>query len=180
MTWEWLASLQAVVDLIGRLIPRREMIPPTHRGIKYCGMKTIKVLQPGVYWYWPWRSAIRQACVVNRLISLVAQYVTTADGKTVWVDGSILFCTYDSDDDVVRAFVETEDIDSVSAAISMACMNELMERTQWSELQDRAKFNQQWRSLLRRSLRRYGIRVKRANIETLATGKPIMVLGIGR
>jgi regulator of protease activity HflC (stomatin/prohibitin superfamily) len=179
MGWEWLASLQSIVDLIGKLIPRREMIPPTHRGFKFRGDE-IFVLLPGVHWYWPFRSLVLQKRVNNRLISLSSQYLMTQDGKTVWVDGSVLISNYVDRDDLIRAFVVNDDIDEIAAGISMACLNETMEATHWEEIGDRATFNKQFRRRLRKQLRPYGLKVIRANIETLATGRPILLLGNGK
>jgi regulator of protease activity HflC (stomatin/prohibitin superfamily) len=179
MGWEWLASLQSIVDLIGKLIPRREMVPPTHRGLKYRG-NSIFILLPGVHWYWPYRSLVVQRPINCRLLSLSSQYLMTQDGKTVWVDGSVLVENYLDREDLIRAYVDNSDIDEIAAGISMACLNETMEETHWDKIHDRQLFNKQFRRRLRKQLRPYGLKVVRANIETLATGRPILLLGNGR
>lgn len=180
MGWEWLASLQSIVELLGSLIPRRIKIPPTHRGIRLRGMTKVTVLQPGLYWYWPFRSEVLVKLVAARNLSLVSQYVMTRDGKTIWVDGSVIHSIYPDDASIIRAFLETDGIEEVAAAVAMAALNELIEDTLFEELFDRQTFNRNFRQILRKKFKTYGLRVHSGNIETLASGRPILVLGNGR
>lgn len=180
MTWEWLASLQSVVELIGSLIPRRVKIAPTHRGIRYRGMTEVSVVQPGVIWYWPFRSEVQVKMVVERPIALASQYLLTKDGKPVLVDGSILYSNHLDDNNLLKAFVETDSIEEVAASVAMACINEMIEASTMAELYDRQMFNRKLRKLLRARLGAYGLKLHRGNIETLSTGFPLLAMGIGR
>lgn len=179
MGFEWLGSLTSLVELIGSLIPRREQIPFTHRGVKYAGMKVVHVLGPGNYWVWPFRSMIKQFDIMSRPISLSSQYAMTRDGTTVWIDGAVLVSMADDDDSIVKAFVHNSDISETVAAESMNAICELLSETLWEELIDRSHFNAELTKLIRTKLRKYGVRVHRAYLATLASGRPLLILGNG-
>jgi len=180
MGWQWLASLQAVVELIGSLIPRRVKIPPTHRGIRLRNMTKVSVLQPGLYWFWPFMSSVSLHLVAVRPAALASQYVMTQDGKPMWVDASVLYSVGDDDESVLKAFLETAIVEEVAGTLAMAALGELIEKTTFVQLFDRDRFSKNFRDSLRIKFAEYGLKVIGGNIETLATGRPLLILGNGR
>lgn len=175
--FEWLGSLTSMVDLITSLIPRRVQIPPTSRGVKFINMKRTIVLQPGNHWLWPFMSEVTVHAVMPRPVDLARIDVTNVEGIAFRVDASTLVSIHRDDESVIRAFVEHDEIETVIANECMNALCELVSASTSVELYDRDVFNLKFTRLIRRKLKRYGVRTHRAFIATLVTGRPILLVG---
>ena len=177
--FEWLGSLTSLIELITSLIPRRVQIAPTHRGIKFVGMRKIVVCREGNYWVWPVRSEMKVHLISARPIALAKQYVMSSEGTQYLVDGSILVSIVDSEEGIINAFVRNDEIEEICASEASNAICDLMNDSLDDELCDRDEFNVKLTRMTRRRLRKYGIRTHRAYVSSLASGRPILMLGSG-
>lgn len=175
--FEWLASLTSLVELVGSLIPRRVQIPPTCRGIRFTGMRRTSVLQPGNHWVWPFRSEIKVYDVTSRVVDLAQQDVTSLAGVTYRVDASVIISISVLENDLLRAFVEHQNIEEVAAAECVHVLCTLINESLEDRLQDRREFDRRLTYAIKKRLRRYGIKTHRACVATLAKGLPVLLIG---
>lgn len=177
MGFEWLASLGSVVELIGSLIPRRIQIAAHSRGVKYVAMKTPVVLQPGNHWLWPFRSEITVHIIKPRQVNLTYIDVTNIEGKPFRVDAAIQVSIYENDTAILQAFFEHDRIEEIIASEAQDVLCSMVATSHAEELYERLEFNARFTSLIRKRLKRYGVRTHKAYVATLVTGKPILLVG---
>lgn len=178
MSFEWIAWLGNIIKLIGDLIPQREKIPPTHRGILYRGMTKVIIRWPGVYWYWPWRSEMHQLCICQQTLWLEEQDVTTADGKVVKCRGTVTYRIIDKEEAIIKAAVETWEITDQIDDEAMAVYCEFIGGKNFDEIQqNRSEANKELTRLVRSRLHEYGVKVVRAQLTSFATGFPLLHMG---
>jgi regulator of protease activity HflC (stomatin/prohibitin superfamily) len=175
---EWIAWLGNLFKLLGDLFPQREKIPPTHRGIKFRNMTESVVLQPGVYWYWPWRTEMHQIVIAQQTFWLDEQEVTTKDNRGVIIRGSVTYRVIDKDSAIIKATVETWDVENQVDDEAMAVYCDYVSSQTFKQIQaDRAAVNKELTKQVRSRLNEYGVRVIRAQLTSFATGIPLLHMG---
>ena len=174
MILESIAWLGELSELIGSLIPRRVLIPPTHGGVKYKRMKKIIPLTSGRYWYWPFISEIHTTPITEQTIALTDHTLETKDGQTVRVHGVITYEVADVEKALVRKWDFEDSIDDEAAAAY--CTYITTKSFEYIQ-SDRKKVNIELTRKVRSQLNEYGIKVIRAQITTFASGVPIIHMG---
>lgn len=178
MGFDWLSWLGNLIKLVGELIPQREKIPPTHRGLKYVGMTKVKTLQPGCYWYWPWRTEIHQLCIAQQTLWLEEQDVMTADGRSVKLRGTVTYRLRDDPDSLMKAGVRTWDIRDQIDDEAMAVYCAFVSCKTGEDIhQHRETVNKELTTLVRKRLKEYGVYVVRAQLTSFSTGIPLLHIG---
>jgi regulator of protease activity HflC (stomatin/prohibitin superfamily) len=178
MGYEWIAWLGNLIKVLGDLIPQREKIPPTHRGIKFVGMQRVVVLSPGCYWYWPWRTDVHQICVAQQTLWLAEQNVTTDDGQPVKLRGTVTYRIRCDDASIKKAAVETWEIEDQIDDEAMAVYCKYVGDHTFDGLRsDRAKVNRELTELVQARLDEYGVLVVRAQLTSFTTGIPLLHMG---
>ncbi len=110
----WIGDLVAwLVDFL----PHLEVIPKTHAGVKFVRGWKVKVLEPGMHWYWPITSDIITAPVVRQSLQLDGQTLTCADGKCIYISMVMVYSIHD----IEEALVETWEFDDTIEDIAQKC-----------------------------------------------------------
>lgn len=177
MGLEFLASFTNLIRLIGDLIPERIQIAPQWIGIKFQGMTKIVILREGCHWYWPIFSRVDRHFIGRSMLQLGAQYCLTKDQKTVLVDGAVDIGYYRSEKAIIKVFVSIEDVQELLCSKAMACVCDLVSRTDFADLADRDDFNERLAESIRSVFKGIGVHVYEATIETLATGRELLHIG---
>jgi regulator of protease activity HflC (stomatin/prohibitin superfamily) len=174
MGFVWLEWLGQLVKLFGDLIPQRVLVEPTHKGIKYKGMKTIVVLEPGRYWYWPFFTMVHQMAVVRVVLGLQEQKITTKDGKVVAIEGMVSYEVTD----IVKAMTKCFEVEDQIDDECMAVLCTYITKKTFDEIQTRrTAVNKGLTEAIRTRMLEYGINVIRVQLTTFATGVPIVHIG---
>lgn len=178
MGYEWIAWLGNLIKVLGELIPQREKIPPTHRGIKFVGMTRTVILPPGCYWYWPWRTEVHQLCIAQQTLWLEQQDVTTLDGKPVKLRGSVTYGIDTETESIVKAGVHTWEITDQIDDEAMAVYCKYVGDHDFDTLRgDRDSVNDDLTTLVQERLSEYGVTVVRAQLTSFTTGFPLLHMG---
>ena len=177
MSLDFLASFASLIELIGDLIPKRVKVGPYHVGVKFKWMKKVVFLRAGVHWVWPIVSNVEVRYIGRTPLPLVQQFCMTKDGRTVMVDGTVDIEFFRSEHALMRAFVQIEDINILLCAKGMACVCEMISRTDFADLSDRDDFNERLTDSIKDSFRKLGVRTHAATLETLATGRELLHIG---
>jgi uncharacterized membrane protein YqiK len=180
MSFEWISWLGNLVKLIGDLIPQRYQVPPTHRAVKYKRMRHTIVLRPGNHWYIPFFSQVQELAVKRQTIELCVQQLTTKDGKPVQVEGTVTFEIGDSDEEILKAIVETWDITDNIDDEARGVYADFITTKDFDEIQtDRRGANVELTRQVRSRLREYGVKVFRAQLTSFVTGIPLLHINSG-
>ena len=169
---EWLGEL---VKVIGDLIPRRILVEPTHKGVKFKGMHTTLLLLPGRYWYIPFFSTYYLLPVVRQSLYTLEQDLMTLDGKPLKLRAVVSYEIDDVVTAIANAYEVTDQIDDETMGLicrytAKKTLKELMD--------DRSKMNREITSLVNRRMTEYGISIKRVQITSFISGMSILHTGI--
>lgn len=106
---EFLGWIGDIADLVGAFIPRWRWMPAGDEAVRITrGSKRIVIRSGDFYIYWPWLHELYQRTVVRQVSELDEQILTTKDGTTVGVQGTIAYRITD----IEKHQLENEDADS--------------------------------------------------------------------
>lgn len=165
-----LAWVGQIAEWVGQFVPRWQIIPATHNGLKFIKGHTLKTLAPGVHFWWPATTILQVYPTARQTVDLRTQTLVTTDGKVVGVGGMVTYRV----DDIEALLGRTFDADQTIKDICAGVISEVVRECAWMDLQSEA-FSSELRTLMRRRLRPYGVRVMKA---TLTDCAPCRVLKI--
>lgn len=124
---EWIGK---IAEWLGRFIPAWILMDSTQGAVKF---QTVRVrdlcagrwtmgarsiaLGPGLHFYWPAVSQIKQWTVARQSINLATQTITTSDDKTVAVGGILIFRIVDVLEIVANTWHPDDAIRGVAAGV---------------------------------------------------------------
>lgn len=116
--------LNDVAEWLGNLIPRWALLQIDEGGVKYLPGGRVKVLLPGIYWWWPVTTNVVTIDIRRQTLTF-GQRLTTKDDVTVQCNTVIVFTV----DDVVKAIVDTTDFeDTIGEVAQKLTMKPVMSR----------------------------------------------------
>lgn len=157
-----------IVEWFGQFIPRWEIIQATHGGIKFKYGKHVSALPPGIHFWWPAVTSLKIYPTARQTVDLRTQTLVTTDGKTVGVGGMVTYRV----NDMVALLGRTFDADQTIKDICAGAISEVVRTAAWPDLQT-PDFEKELRSIMKRRLAPFGVRVLRA---TLTDCAPIIQL----
>ena len=121
--------LDNILEWVWDLLPHMELIPVTHRGIKFLPGGRTKVCGPGLVWHWPVTTDLVTVPVVRQLLEVTPLNIATKDDIQVLVDGVVVYTVSDVEKNLALNF-ESEDLadDLAQAAIRRVVMSSTWER----------------------------------------------------
>jgi len=162
-----LGWIGAVVEWLGRFIPRREILDSTQAAIKFVRGKPVYCPPEDVYWYWPWTTIWNDYPIANQVDRLETQVIESKDHVTFGASGTLRYEVID----LMALVPRTENPMSAIAEIaSTALMDVLCDRT-WEELLDmnrRGTLKTQLKNAAQRELSDLGVKVVRFKLNSLA------------
>ena len=152
---EWINS---VAEWFGALIPDWDLLQVNEAGVKYLPGGKVKVIKPGIYWFWPVTTNVETISTKRQTLTF-GQRLTTKDFSTVQCNTVIVFTI----NDVVKALVETMDFeDTIGEAAQKLTIKPIMSRTFDEICDDMAESNNmrnEVTSAARSLLSDYGVKV---------------------
>lgn len=146
------------------------------RGVVYRFGKDIKDVGPGIHWVWPFMEEISVESVVERVVDLVAQSITTKDGKTVTVSVNVAFTV--NDIRLKQTAVHAFD-DSISAA-ALSHIGRKLSQWTWDEaLGKRSELERSLRETLSTKVKKWGVTIEDVGIPDYVLAKQYRHFGIG-
>lgn len=84
----WLRDL---FGFMARCIPHLGLVRATHCGVKFRRGKQVKVLEPGLFFWWPLVTEIELIPAARQTINLPPQVLVTRDGRSVVIGAMVVF-----------------------------------------------------------------------------------------
>ena len=84
-------TLANLIDSFGKLFPRIRLIDKQSGGVKFKTRGRVKILKPGLYFYWPILTELRAYPIVRQVLNLPYQTLMTSDLKSIVVAGVIVY-----------------------------------------------------------------------------------------
>ena len=163
------AALGWIGDLVryfARLVPRLQLVRITEGAIKFRRAKALEV-GPGLHWWWPVTTEIDVYPVVRQVISLEQQMIQTGEGKTIVVDGVIVYTI----DDLYTFCVENDDAEENMAELAQAGMRKAVLGTPFEEINGgRAKFDNRLTTEAQKSLKGFGVAIETMRLQSCTEG----------
>jgi regulator of protease activity HflC (stomatin/prohibitin superfamily) len=129
------------------LLPHLDLCRVTHRGLKFKRGGKVRVIEPGLYWWWPCVTEVVTMPVVRQSVDIPAQTLTTKDGYSILISMTLVYeitdvekalaQSYDVDDTITEfggtaavQVVTSRKFDEVREALSTVVPKELKRRCQ--------------------------------------------------
>lgn len=119
-----------IAHYFGSWLPHPIKVLATHRGVKFVAGKTVKVLDPGFYWYVPAITEVYVYPVVEQTDDIPVQSGCTKDRVAVAIGGTICYRI----DNIYRALVDCYEIAHVISDRSVATYNEFVSEHTFEEI----------------------------------------------
>lgn len=165
-----LAWVGWIAEWFAKWVPKVEIVPTTHKAVKFRRGDEVIPLGPGVHVYWPLITEFRVYASARQAVDLRPQVLTLKDDKTVLLGALI---TYEIED-IEKALAHTWDIEESVKDSALSAATEVCAALTWpelKELQQTGKINIRLRASARNVLRDYGVNVIKMNLTDLALAK---------
>lgn len=164
-----------VAEWVGRFFPRWIILNTTEGAAKFVRGSKVVMLGPGIHWYWPVTTEIKNWIVARQAIDLPTQTIVTIDGKVIAVGGMVLFRIVEA-----RTLIaDTWDPDRTIRLKAAGVVHNVCSRGSWADLQtakNGGALNLELRRAMRKKLKPYGVRVLDATLTDFAPCRVLKVV----
>ncbi len=164
--------LSQLMHFFADLVPRLNIMPATHKGVRYKRGKHVSEIGPGLYVYWPLVTHVDNRAVKRQTIKVPTQTIHASCGISISAGCVVVF----EITDIVKALYHTWEIDETIADETEALLAEVIGSIRNADIKI-SKINKVLTKHMRRRLKRYGICVKRANLRDFAPSKVYRLIG---
>ena len=168
----WIADLfQFFISFFPHLL----IVQKTEGGVKFVRGKHVKVLEPGLRWWWPLVTTQEVVPVVRQVINLAPQTLMTQDGITVIASAVIIYRV----EDVEAFLVENHDADEAIAEVAVASLRDAIVGETLADLQKntRKKIDGRLTKQAVAALHSFGVRVEAVKLTSFAPAKTFSIIG---
>ncbi len=167
-------------ELFARLLDNlRELWPVKivrvyQRGVRFRnGTVTEPALPPGHYYFWPFFWAIEVVDVVEDVLDLPSQSITTKDGKMVTFSANVSFEVTDA----VALYTEVQDFDENLSRIACGHLAMRVREWEWIELQEsQRKLESSLRDTLTTRVKGWGVKIIECRLTDLVQARQIRLV----
>lgn len=164
-----------IVEWVGKFIPRILHIKITEEGVMYTRSK-YKRIKPGIHVYLPIWSDYYTYPVKRNTLDLPAQILLTKDTKSVYIEVCVVY----SISDIVKALVETYDLEDTIRDIAQGCVKKIVSSSSLKDLQnDQSKIDINLTNELKEELESYGINVKKGFLTNISNVRVYRIIQNG-
>lgn len=165
--------LQLVFDKIEYLWPLRH-IRSWERGVfMCCGWTYKKQLSPGVWPFIPWFMAIEVLPVVEDVIDLPTQSITTSDGRMVSFSANVSYEVTD----VVALYTQVQDFGENLSRVAAGHLAMRVREWSWDELQEgQRKLESSLRDTLTTRVKGWGVRILETRLTDMVQAKQFRLI----
>lgn len=154
----WLADL---LGTFGSLIPQYHHLECVDIGVSITRGSRVKILKPGIIWYWPFWTSIYYSPANVQTVSLPTQALLTRDEKRVVAGGMVRYTLVDAE----KALVDTDDVDQAIVDEALAVICEYITSKTVGDIQkNRTQTNTELTRSVRKGLNQYGVQTGRAQL----------------
>ena len=155
------------------LVPRLYHVRSTHAAVRFTLGKA-SVIRPGIHFYWPICSMIREICTVRQTLNLPWQNIVSSDGVQIVIAVTIVYEVFDP----FLALTTTDDVLDTISDLSANAIIDVAGRCPAECVRRRHNTDGKNLSIILRhkigsDLKSYGVRVRRAFVSDVA--EPFMV-----
>lgn len=168
----WIADL---FETAKSFCPHLIIVKRTEGGVKFVHGHKVKVLKPGLRWYWPLVTDYEIVPVVRQVLNLLPQTLLTDDGKTVIASTVIIYRVAD-----VEAFlVENHDADEAIAEVAVAALRDAIVEETLDGLQknNRKKIDNRLTKQAETMLSLFGVEVEAVKLKSFAPATVYSIVG---
>lgn len=171
----------SLFDALGQLlqwfaswIPRLQVMPATHRGIRFRRGKIVRVIEPGLYIYLPITTEVESLPVKRQTVNLPTQTLKTKDGTSVAVNVVVVY----EITDIERALVDTWDIEQTISDVALVADVEIVTNNtlEWLTTNIAGEVEKALTRRTRSELHPYGVRVIKAFLSDLCDAHVLRLL----
>src|SRR3990167_4634322 len=127
------AWIGAIIEWVGRFIPRLVILIPSLGAVKYTGLRHCMLVTAhgaGLHIYWPLVSVWDVYPVVRQTDDLSTQSITTSDGKTIAAAGLITYEVYD----LLKLLPTTFEPAKAISEITLTSIHDVLSRMTWEQI----------------------------------------------
>lgn len=161
-----------VARFVASLFPRLLVVQASHRAVKYIRGRHVRQLEPGLHVYWPLVTPVESCAVVRQVLNMPTQLLESADGVPVAAGGVVEY----EIENAVKFLAECENGYEAIAAVATAAIRAVVTSRPYDERAD-DQMDRELTLAVRRDLRVYGVRVRRARLSDLARVRPVHLTG---
>lgn len=155
-------------------VPRWEIIRTTERGVKWVRGKKVKVLKPGIRWWWPVVTDIEIEEVVRQTLYIEPQTLMTDDGEAVIASGVVVFRITDIQKYLVENYDAAEAIIEVAgAAMRKVIIGKTLEAIQ----KGRADIDNALSKETQKLLQAFGVEVEYMRLVSFSKARILNIVG---
>lgn len=169
------AWLGKVMEWIGDFIPKRVILDVTMGGCKFIGGRKVKVLGPGVHWYWPFWTQLHTYPTARQADNLSSQTVVTTDDRTVVVGGMIVYEVAD----IEKILAHTYKPQDAIRDLALTAIHDVICQLSWEELKSAQRsgaLDRKLRSECRAALLPYGVTTLKVQLTDLAPARVVRLV----
>ena len=172
------AWIGAIIEWVGRFIPRLVILIPSLGAVKYTGLRhgmRVTAHGAGLHIYWPLVSVWDVYPVVRQTDDLSTQSITTSDGKTIAAAGLITYEVYD----LLKLLPTTFEPAKAISEITLTSIHDVLSRMTWEQImleQGKGTLETKLRNQAKKQLDDYGVRVLRLQLTDLAPSRVIKLI----
>lgn len=122
--------VQQIWDFLVSWLPHLELLTADKGAVKFHGRGKTKELRPGYYWFIPALSEVREIKVNRQTTQLSAVVIPTSDAVEVAVSAVVIWRIAD----VIKAVVETDDIEDAIDDLTFKALGEVIASRTWDEI----------------------------------------------
>jgi regulator of protease activity HflC (stomatin/prohibitin superfamily) len=170
-----LAWIGQIAEWVGRFVPRWEIIPTTHGGVKFVKGHKVVPLGPGLHFFWPLVTELTTYPMARQAVDLRTQTFVTHDDKVIAVGGLIVY----EIKDIAAILAHTYDPQETIRDITATAIHDVCCQKSWDELKAGQRSGSLDRDLRRetaKGLDSYGVKVLKTTLTDLAPCRVLKVI----
>lgn len=161
------AWIGQIFDWFGKFIPRWIIINRTEGGVKYVRGRDVRVMAPGIHWYWPAITEVDTYPTARQADRLQTQTMCTTDDKTIIVGGLLVYQV----EEIGKLLPMTFEPAVAIKDIALSAIHDVCCAMDWPTLkleQRKGTLDTKLKNAAQKMLSEYGVRVVKLMLTDLA------------
>lgn len=165
-----------IMQWFGNLIPTWTLIRARWVGIKYLPGGQVKILKPGIHWYWPATTEVESLATARQVLDTSGQTLMTKDGQPVYVAGLVVYKITDAYKYQVQNFDADDGMDDI---VQTAIRNTIVHKDLSNIQADRNSADEALTEEVSGVLADFGVTVEVARLTDFSKAHVVNVIGGG-
>lgn len=171
-----LGWIGAIFEWFGQFFPRWDLVRANEQAVKYLPGGRTKVLDPGIYWYWPVTTEVVVHPVCRQVLDSQPQTLMTKDNKPVYVAGIVIYKITDLHTYLVENYDAEANLDDIlQTAVRKAVVARDFDKIQ----EGRADMDNVLTREAQKALADFGVEVEAARLTDFSLARVANIVGNG-